>query len=131
MALAESIFAELSAAADVTAVIASGGVVRLLPGLAPAGTAAPYVVYNELPPSPNLTLNEASTSGTRIVQLSCVADNYQAARDLAAKIMDALDNQTLAGGERCLSVADFDGFSQATDHFLRIVEADFFSAPAT
>lgn len=131
MALAESIFAKLSAAAAVTALIGAGSASRLYPGVAPAGAALPYVVYSEVASVPDVTHDGPSTSGLRLVQLSCVAATYLGARSLAAKLIAAIDSVALAGGELCLSCKEQDGFSEATDQFLRIVEADFFAAPAT
>jgi hypothetical protein len=131
MALAESLYAKLGGTAAVTALIGSGDAMRLYPTILPTDVSGDYCVWQEMPPAPDNTLNEASTSGLRTVQLACVASTYLAARTIAAKIMAALDNATLVGGERCLSVRDFDGFSEATDQFVRIIEADFFAAPAT
>jgi hypothetical protein len=127
--LAASIFTKLSADAAVTALIGSGDACRLYPGIAPAGVAVPYVVWQEISSSPDLTLGEASASARRMVQFSCVAATYIAAVALASAIVAALDNATLAAGEVCLSCSATDGFSEATDQFLRIVDADFFAAP--
>lgn len=129
MSLAASIFAKLSGTTAITDLIGVGEACRAYPSIAPAGVVLPYVVWQEVASSPDLTLNEASASGLRQIQLSCVAATYAGALALASAIVAAMDNVTHAAGEVCLSCRVNDGFSEATDQFLRIVEAEFFAAP--
>lgn len=131
MALAESIFTKLSSAAGVTALVGAGSACRVVAGWAPDGTALPYVVVQEIASTPDTTHDGPSTSGQRLVQLTCVAGTYKAARDLAAAVIAAIDSVALSGGELCLACREQDGYSEAADVHVRIVEADFFAAPAT
>jgi hypothetical protein len=126
MALAESIFAALSADAAVTAHIGTGSTARLFPLIAPPGTAAPYVVFQLISLVPDLTLGEASASGRHLVQLSIVAPTYAAALALAIALTAALDSVTLAAGELCLSCTRHEAHVETTDEYLSIVEAEFF-----
>jgi hypothetical protein len=119
MPLAENLFARLRAL-DLEVGEA------IFPGQAPAGTLAPYLVWQTVSTRPDVTHDAASASGLHLVQLSCIADSYAAARDLATALVAGLDSVTLAGGEVCLSCTEHDGFSEATDQFLRHVEAEFF-----
>ena len=130
MALAESIFAKFNSDAALSAILGAGDTCRVFPDSAPFGTPTDYVVWQEVATVPDVTLGEASASGLRMVQFSCIADTYKRARDLAAAIIAALDNATLDGGVVCLSCSEQDGYSESTDQFLRIVEATFFAAPA-
>jgi len=129
MGLAESIHTKFLATASITALIGADAAARVYPVIAPENTLAPYVAWQEIASTPDATLAEASASSIRLVQFSCVAGTYKAARDLAAAIVAALDNVTLAGSEVCLRCTEQDGYSEATDQFLRIVEAEFFGAP--
>lgn len=123
---AENIFARLSTTAALVALVDD----RIWPGRAEDSPIMPYVVWQEIDGQPDATFNEASTSGHRPVQFSCVAGTYAAAREIAKAIMVAIDSVPLAGGEVCLACSDFDGFSEPTDQFLRIVDTDFFAGPA-
>lgn len=119
MPLAENLFARLRGLG-----LAVGE--SIFPGQAPAGTLAPYLVYQTISTRPDATHDAAAASGIHLIQVSIVADTYAAARDLAVAIVAGLDSVTLAGGELCLSCAEQDGFSEATDQFLRHVEVEYF-----
>lgn len=123
MALAESIFSKFTESGSAVAALVG---TRIFPGIAPQDTEAPYVVWQLVTSTPDVTHGEASASGLHLVQFSGVAATYLAARDLAEAIVAAIDSVTLAGGEVCLSCREQDGFSEATDQFLRHVDAEFF-----
>lgn len=130
MALAESLFSKLSDAAGATAaLVGSGNACRVYPEIAPQGVASPYVVWQEIASVPDTTHDGASTSARRIVNIYCIAGTYAGALALSTAIVAALDSVALAGGELCVSCGVQNGFSEATDQFLRIVEAEFFAAP--
>jgi hypothetical protein len=126
MPLAESIFSRLRSVGTLAGE-------SIFPSIAPAGQAAPYIVWQLIASRPDTTLGEASASGIHIIQFSCVAATYKQARDLGAEVIAAIDNVTLESGEQCFSCNEQDGYSDATDQYLRIVEAEFFTAiqPAT
>lgn len=127
MALAESIYAKLADAASATAaLIGSGAACRLWPGIAPVDAQAPYIVWQVIAVSPDTTLGEAAASGNHLIQFSIVAGSYIGARDIGVAITTDLDNATLAASEVVLSCDAQDGYSEATDQFLRIVEASIF-----
>lgn len=130
MPLGENLFSKLSSDSAVTALVGAGVACRIYPGIAPHAVTAPYVVWAVVSTSPDTTLDGPSESGVSLVQLSCVAANYTGVRNLAAAIVAAIDSVPLAGGEVCLSCREQDGYSETTEQFLRIVEADFFTADA-
>lgn len=128
MSLAASIFSQLSTDTAIVAALgqAVGDSIRIYPGRAAPEAVAPYVVFQTISAPPDVTHGEASASGRHLIQFSCVASTYLAALTLGNLITAALDSVTLAAGEVCLSCSPSEGFSEATDQFLRIVEADFF-----
>lgn len=129
MSLAASIFTKLSDVASATgAIVGTGSACRVYPGIAPAGAAAPYVVAQELYSEPVNTHAAATTHALRTVQFSCVASTYAGALALASAVAADLDNVALAGGELCHSMRAQDGYAEGADLFLRIIDAEFFSA---
>lgn len=99
---------------------------RLYPGQAPASPVVPYMVQQTISAPGDRTLGEQSASGRHLIQFSIVAATYKEALDLGNALIALLDDATLAAGEVCLGCNSQDGFSESTDQFLRIVEADFF-----
>jgi hypothetical protein len=125
--LLDSIYTKLSATGAATAAILGTLVAaRLYPTQAPVGALTPYAVMTEVSGVPNPTLGEASASASQLIQFSCVASTARGARLIAQAIVSDLDNVTLAGGEVCLSCSTQQGYSEATDQFLTIVEARYF-----
>lgn len=96
MALAESIFTALSTTSGVTAILGSSTACRAYPDTAPAGTVAPYVVFNHIAAVPAATHGE-TTAEHDLVQFACFAITHIAARDLCTAIIAALDNVALTG----------------------------------
>lgn len=132
MNLAEAIFARLSAEGSYTSrKLGVGPGARLYPDIAPEGVVAPYAVQQQIAEDPETTLAEASASGIRLLQLSCVAATAMEARAVAAAITADLDNQTLANGAKVLRVDSQSGFSDATDQYLRLVEVSVWSPTDT
>lgn len=96
MALAESIFTALSTTSGVTAILGAGTACQAYPDTAPAGTAAPYVVFNHVAAVPGATHGEA-TAEHDLVQFACFASTHLAARNLCSAVIAALDGVTLSG----------------------------------
>jgi hypothetical protein len=124
VSLASSLFTALSASGAATAaLVGTGSACKVYPAIAPAGTAAPYVVWQDVATSPVVTHDGPSTKCQHSVQFSCVASTYLGALALGAAIIADLDSVALAGGELCTQCTASDGFSDTTDQHLRIVEA--------
>ena len=125
--LLDSIYTKLSAiGAATSALLGEEALARLYPTQAPIGVMLPYAVMTEVSGTPDPTLGEPAASASQLIQFSCVATTARAARLVAQAIISDLDNVTLAGGEICLSCSTQQGYSEATDQFLTIVEARYF-----
>jgi hypothetical protein len=130
MSLPASLQTLFLATEALTSLVEGGAGMRIYPGMAPPGAPAPCIVWHSIASTPDTTLAEAAGSGVHTLQFSCLTTaeggGYLAAHDLGVVLMAALDNATLAGGERVLSVFAHDGFSEAVDQFIRLVEARIF-----
>lgn len=130
MSLAASLFTLLSGGSSATgAIVGTGSACKVFPGIAAHGTEAPYVVFQDVSSVPTLTHDAASSKSSRLVQFSCVASTYLGALALGAAVVADIDSVALAGGELCLACSQMDGFSEATDLYIRIVEATIWAGP--
>lgn len=116
MALAESLFAKLSASGSATAALAGvGSLTRVYPSLAPVAAVAPYVVYQQVSSIPATTHGEAAQTSHVVVQFSCYAESFLSAQALREAVIADLDNEALAGGERGVLQDIRDGYEAAVD----------------
>ena len=92
MTIEAKVRAHLLTKSAITAIIGSGNAARLYPVVATANAAAPYIVYFKVS-SVRLYQSDgrAGTERARI-QISSYAATYAAAKDLAGKIITAMDD---------------------------------------
>lgn len=126
MSFASSLYSKVTGDSSVAALVGT----KVYPVKVPQSAEAPLIVWQEVSSTPDTTLGEASTSGKRLVQFSCLASTYEGAIALGSAVVAALDNATLSNGATCISCTEDDGFSDDENQFIRLVEATFFSAPA-
>lgn len=90
---------QLTAASAFHAAIShlAGG--RVYPVRAPQGTAAPYVIFQQIGSDPGISRREAAGATHRLFQVACFAATYEAAVALRDAVIEALDSQTLANGD--------------------------------
>jgi hypothetical protein len=131
MALAESIFAKLSAADSATAaIVGAGSACRVYPGEAPIEVARPYVVVTEVFGDNEAATHDATSDFERMtVQFSCVADTWVAARNLRKAIRADLTDTTLAGGEKAVSFLPRQGFSETLGMHLAELDVEIWHNP--
>ena len=88
------IYQILSGDANITALVGSGNACRVFPIRYNMGYDLPYITYQQIAKTPNATKSGASTLDEDYYQLNIVAATPTAARDLAAKVRNALDYRT-------------------------------------
>lgn len=116
MALAESLFAKLTASGAATAAVTGvGDAARVFPIIAPINTPAPYIVYQRISTTPATTHGEAAQTSHVLVQFSCYAETYAEAQTLRAAVVADLDNEALADGVRGVLQDERDSFEPAVD----------------
>lgn len=86
----KAIYSRLIANAAVLALV----VKRVYPELAPQDTTLPYIVYTRIDTDHNQTKSNTEGLARAQVQLNCVADTYDGAKDLANKVRIALGAAT-------------------------------------
>ena len=135
MALAESIFAAISADTGVQA--ATGIAVApypIYPNRAPDSAALPFIVTQLVAGVIDATQREPATGQFMdvLMQFSCYASTYAAARNLRRAIINALlalDTTGLAAGEKFCLETERDLFEPLTDSHHCIIEVRFFCDP--
>lgn len=131
MALAESLFAKLTASGAASAAYTGvGDAARVFPGQAPAGTPAPYIVINVLASQAAATHDATSDFDLSEVQFSCVAETYKGARDLARAVRADLSDVVLAGGEKAVDFTFREDVAESVDAYLHQVQASIWHNPS-
>ncbi len=65
---------------------------RVYGGTAPQGIERPYIVYVKISPSRDYTHDGYSGLHRPLMQISCLADTYDSAKDVAAQVITALES---------------------------------------
>lgn len=126
MKLAEAIFAKLSADSAVAAIVGT----RIYANRAEQAAQFPYVVFTMVSSIPDQTHGEASELDSTLVQFSCYASTYHAARDLRQAVRAALENQTLSDGIKPIIDISRDQYEEAASVHHLIVDVSFWNDPA-
>ncbi len=109
MTLGDAIFAKLTAASAVKALVGN----RIFPVTSPDKPQTPYIIFQGIGSDPGCTHNEPAGATHRFVQFACWAETYEEAAALRDLLIAALDNQTLGTGDiGQLEDGDRDDFDQ-------------------
>ena len=134
MALAESIFAALSADSGVqSATGVASAPFPIYPNRAPDSAVMPFVVVQQVAGVMDATQDGSTGFRDALYQFSCFATTYKAARDLRRAVMlafRALDATGLSGGEKFTVETERDLFEPLTDAHHCALEVRFFSDPS-
>jgi len=100
-----------------------GGLVsgRCYPMVAPAGTATPYICFQNISGSP-FVIN-AVTSGNPKIQIDIIGTGYSQVKTLAASVRAALLISSLANSQEM----EFDDFTEETRSYRVIMQYEFWT----
>ena len=103
-----ALYTRLTTYAPLVAVVG----LKVFPVTIPQGTAAPYIIYQQIGSDPANTHTSGTGAIGRAFQFACFAASYEAARALRDLIIEALDTDgviPLANGESATLTDERDG----------------------
>lgn len=123
MSLASAIFSVLSNDGPIALLIDSGTSCRAYPSFVPAGTAAPYAMWQHIGSDPQATHDGPVGIQHDLVQVMCFARTYAEAVALRGAIVAALDGVLIDTGMNPTLQDERDSYEEAVD--LHRCDADF------
>lgn len=105
MSTAAALYAKLAADTAVAAIVGTD----IFPLTVAQGTAAPYIIFQQIGSDPAVTHGEAAGATHRAFQFACFAATYEGAIALRDAVIAALDTVALSTGESPTLTDERDG----------------------
>ena len=111
MEVGKAIFSILTGNAPVEALIGT----KIFPNVARVETEFPFVIYDVTGETPTDYKDSASSLDTTSVMVSCYAETYAGAADLAQKVRTALDRTSVTYNGVIVQSIKYDGYNDFFD----------------